>query len=81
MDDTGIHTVVAGGGVAANSRLRSMMAERTDIKCIFPPLKLCTDNGAMIAGVGYHFLKRGDRSPIDVTACARVTEFKRGLKK
>ena len=81
VDDTGIHTVVAGGGVAANSRLRSMMAERTDIKCIFPPLKLCTDNGAMIAGVGYHFLKRGDRSPIDVTACARVTEFKRGLKK
>ncbi len=81
VDDTGIKTVVAGGGVAANSRLRSMLAERTDIKCIFPPLKLCTDNGAMIAGVGYRFLARGDRSPWDTTACARVTEFKRGLKK
>ncbi|MCQ2613539.1 MAG: tRNA (adenosine(37)-N6)-threonylcarbamoyltransferase complex transferase subunit TsaD [Treponemataceae bacterium] len=81
VDDTGIKTVVAGGGVAANSRLRSMLAERTDIKCIFPPLKLCTDNGAMIAGVGYRFLERGDRSPWNTTACARVQSFKRGLKK
>lgn len=80
VEDTGIKTVVAGGGVAANSRLRSMLAERKDIRCIFPPLKLCTDNGAMIAGVGYHFLKRGDTSPWNTTACARVTEFKRGLK-
>ncbi len=80
-DDTGIKTVVAGGGVAANSRLRELLAERSDIRCVFPPLKLCTDNGAMIAGVGYHFLKRGDRSPWTATACARVTEFKRGLKK
>jgi N6-L-threonylcarbamoyladenine synthase len=81
VDDTGIKTVVAGGGVAANSRLRSMLAERSDIRCIFPPLKLCTDNGAMIAGVGYHFLKRGDRSPWTTTACARIVEFKRGLKR
>ena len=80
VEDTGIKTVVAGGGVAANSRLRSMLEERKDIRCIFPPLKLCTDNGAMIAGVGYHFLKRGDTSPWNTTACARVTEFKRGLK-
>ena len=80
VEDTGIKTIVAGGGVAANSRLRSMLAERKDIRCIFPPLKLCTDNGAMIAGVGYHFLKRGDTSPWNTTACARVTEFKRGLK-
>lgn len=80
VEDTGIKTVVAGGGVAANSRLRSMLSERKDIRCIFPPLKLCTDNGAMIAGVGYHFLKRGDTSPWNTTACARVTEFKRGLK-
>lgn len=80
VEDTGITTIVAGGGVAANSRLRSMLAERKDLHCVFPPLKLCTDNGAMIAGVGYQFLNRGDRSPLDVTACARVTEFKRGIK-
>lgn len=80
VDDTGLKTVVAGGGVAANSRLRGMLAERTDIKCIFPPLKLCGDNGAMIAGVAYHFLARGDRSGIDTTACARIPQFKKGLQ-
>ena len=80
VDDSGLKTVVAGGGVAANSRLRSMLAERSDIKCVFPPLKLCGDNGAMIAGVAYHFLQRGDRSPWTTTAKARVEQFKRGLK-
>lgn len=80
IDDTGLKTVVAGGGVAANSRLREMLSSRSDIKCIFPPLKLCGDNGAMIAGVAYHFLKRGDTSPLTTTASARIPQFKRGLK-
>lgn len=79
VQDTGITTVVAGGGVAANSRLRAMLLEHTEIKCIFPPLKLCGDNGAMIAGVAYHFLKRGETSPLNTTACARIPQFKRGL--
>ena len=79
VEDTGLKTVVAGGGVAANSRLRAMLAEHTDLNCIFPPLKLCGDNGAMIAGVAYHFLKRGDRSGWNTTACARIPQFKRGL--
>lgn len=79
VEDTGLKTVVAGGGVAANSRLRELLAERTDLKCVFPPLKLCGDNGAMIAGVAYHFLRRGETSPLDTTASARVPQFKRGL--
>lgn len=81
VEDTGLKTVVAGGGVAANSRLRELLAERKDLNCIFPPLKLCGDNGAMIAGVAYHFLMRGDRSGWDTTACARIPQFKRGLLK
>ena len=80
VEDTDLKTIVAGGGVAANSRLRSMLAEHSELNCVFPPLKLCTDNGAMIAGVAYHFLKRGETSPMTTTATARVTEFKRGLK-
>ncbi|MCF0242518.1 MAG: tRNA (adenosine(37)-N6)-threonylcarbamoyltransferase complex transferase subunit TsaD [Treponema sp.] len=80
VEDTGLKTVVAGGGVAANSRLRAILAEKKDLNCIFPPLKLCGDNGAMIAGVGYHFLSRGDRSGWDTTACARIPQFKRGLE-
>lgn len=76
-EDTGLKTVVAGGGVAANSRLRALLAERNDLHCIFPPLKLCTDNGAMIAGVGYRYLQRGENSPWNTTSYARVDGFKR----
>lgn len=78
-EDTGLKTVVAGGGVAANSRLRAALAEKSDLRCFFPPLKLCGDNGAMVAGVAYHFLSRGERSPLETTAHARVFQFKRGL--
>ncbi len=77
VEDTGLTTVVAGGGVAANSRLRALLAAETGLTCVFPPLKLCTDNGAMIAGVGYRFLARGDRSPWSVNASARVQGFKK----
>ncbi len=77
VEDTGIHTVVAGGGVAANSRLRALLSQRTDLRCIFPPLQLCGDNGAMIAGIGYRYLVRGDRSPWSVTASARVQGFRK----
>lgn len=77
VEDTGLTTVVAGGGVASNSRLRELMAAEKGIRCVFPPLKLCTDNGAMIAGLGYQYLVRGDRSPWTVNASARVQGFKK----
>ena len=76
-EDSGLTTIVAGGGVAANSYLRLRMAERRDLRCVFPPLDLCGDNGAMIAGIGYHYLIRGDRSPLDESASARVNGFKK----
>jgi len=75
--DTGLCTIVAGGGVAANSLLRSRLAEQKNLRCVFPPLDLCGDNGAMIAGIGYHYLVRGERSPLNTTVCARVTGFKK----
>lgn len=78
IDDTGIRRVVAGGGVAANSYLRKRLAERTDLEVIFPSLALCTDNGAMIGGLGYYYLARGERSPLETTVSARVPRFKRG---
>jgi N6-L-threonylcarbamoyladenine synthase len=77
QEDTGLTTIVAGGGVAANSYLRARLAARKDLRCVFPPLELCGDNGAMIAGVGYKFLERGDRSPLTATVSARVPAFKR----
>jgi len=76
-EDTGLTTIVAGGGVAANSYLRSRLADQSHLNCVFPPLDLCGDNGAMIAGIGYHYLARGERSALNVTASARVSGFKK----
>jgi N6-L-threonylcarbamoyladenine synthase len=77
VEDTGLTTIVAGGGVAANSWLRARLAEQKNLRCLFPPPELCGDNGAMIAGIGYQYLRRGDFSPLSVTASARVAGFKR----
>lgn len=77
VEDTGLTTVVAGGGVAANSRLRKLLAERTDIECVFPPLSLCGDNAAMVAGLGYQYLSRGIVSSFSETASARVEGFRK----
>jgi N6-L-threonylcarbamoyladenine synthase len=75
--DTGLTTIAAGGGVAANSLLRSRLAAQAGLHCVFPPLELCGDNGAMVAGIGCRYLARGDRSPLTETASARVGGFKR----
>ena len=58
-----IKTLLVGGGVAANTALRTKLndeASRYDINVYFPPLSLCTDNAAMIAGLGFH--RRNERS-------------------
>lgn len=55
-----IKTLLIGGGVAANSYLRSEMlkaAGHEKIRVFFPPLNLCLDNAAMIAGLGYQIYK------------------------
>ena len=85
IEDTGLCTVVAGGGVAANSYLRSRLAEysseyaekQKELNVIFPPLELCGDNAAMVAGIGEQYLLRGDCSPLSATASARVKAFKK----
>jgi N6-L-threonylcarbamoyladenine synthase len=61
----GVDTLVIGGGVAANSRLRSLAQARCDeagITLRVPRMKLCTDNGAMVAALGAHLVAAG-RSP------------------
>lgn len=45
-------SVVIAGGVAASGKLRKQLSERLPIPIEFPDLKLCTDNGAMIATLG-----------------------------
>jgi len=75
--DQGLRRIVAGGGVAANSYLRERFAAETGVEVIFPPLKLCTDNAAMVAGFGYHALRDGKASDFSLNAEARVRMFKR----
>ena len=77
IDDTNLTRIVAGGGVAANTRLRKVLAARSDLEVYFPPLELCTDNGAMIAGLGYHLLQSGVRDGLDLDVSARVAGFRR----
>ena len=77
---TGIKTIAAGGGVAANSLLRIRLAERPGLECIFPPMEFCGDNGAMIAGIAYQYLARGETSPLSIAASARVKGLKRKHK-
>jgi len=60
--DTGIETLLIGGGVAANSRLREMSEARAQaqgIRLRIPSPGLCTDNGAMVATLGSSLVRRG----------------------
>jgi N6-L-threonylcarbamoyladenine synthase len=66
-----IKSFVVGGGVSANSRFREMMhreAKYKDFKLYFPPMSLCSDNAAMIAGLGYMLYKKGIKASLDITA-------------
>jgi N6-L-threonylcarbamoyladenine synthase len=67
----GLDTVLLGGGVAANSRLRDRLAAEAaglGIRLLVPSPALCTDNGAMVACAGSFALERGERTPLDVGA-------------
>ncbi len=66
-----LHTLVLGGGVAANSRLRSEAARRgalDDVAVYLPPKALCTDNAVMIAMAARAWVKAGKTSSTTLTA-------------
>jgi tRNA A37 threonylcarbamoyltransferase TsaD len=62
-------SVVIAGGVAANQELRRQLADRLPFPIQYAPISLCTDNGAMIACLGYYMaqaLKPTDPSKFKV---------------
>ena len=71
--DYGINTVALAGGVAANSKLRelvNMYAKKENMRFVYPPISLCTDNAAMIGARGYFSFLKGEFAGSELNAVA-----------
>ncbi len=75
-----LKTIVIGGGVSANQRLRYCLnkaAAQFELHLVFPPLSLCQDNGAMIASLGTALYQAGRRDRLSLAA---YSDFEDALK-
>ncbi len=73
--DYGLNTIAVGGGVAANSGLRKQLhsaALAHNLRVLFPPLKFCTDNAAMIGCAAADHLNRGHTSELTLGVQSRL---------
>lgn len=76
---TGIKEITIGGGVSANSGLRSRITEegaKRGWNTYLPEFKFTTDNAAMIAIAGYYHYLAGERTDLDVAPVSRIADFK-----
>ena len=73
-EQEGLRTVLLAGGVACNRRLRREMttrAEERGMRVLVPSPAYCTDNAAMIAGLGFHLLRAGRTATLELDAAPR----------
>lgn len=74
LKQTGLRRLVIAGGVAANTRLRkalATMAAKNNFTLYYPRTSFCTDNGAMIAYLGYRRLNLGQSDDLGIKTVAR----------
>lgn len=74
LDTHGASTLTIAGGVAANSSIRERLTttlKKEGYNFIGAPPKYCSDNGAMIACLGYYMLKAGIKDDLNINAQAR----------
>ena len=74
-EQTGVPTVCAGGGVAANSVLRRTLQEACDarhLRLCIPPLSYCGDNAAMVGALAYYEYLAGHVAEPDLNAYATL---------
>jgi N6-L-threonylcarbamoyladenine synthase len=67
----GVETIVIGGGVAANSELRTRLLDEgltSGLRVVLPSISLCTDNAAMVAAVAWWRLLADGPTPLDAGA-------------
>ena len=75
---TGIKEITIGGGVSANSGLRTRISEegaKRGWNVYLPEFKFTTDNAAMIAIAGYFHYLAGERCPLDAAPVSRIAEL------
>ncbi len=73
-DREGIEVLAVAGGVAANRELRTRLAALAESRgwtFVAPPIDLCTDNAAMIAGLGTELFRAGRVASLDLAAASR----------
>jgi N6-L-threonylcarbamoyladenine synthase len=73
----GVRDVAVAGGVSANEGLRSTLRSactKLGLRVHVPKLEFCTDNGAMVAMVGWMKLSQGITSSLNLTAVAHLEE-------
>ncbi|MGF1515206.1 MAG: tRNA (adenosine(37)-N6)-threonylcarbamoyltransferase complex transferase subunit TsaD [Elainellaceae cyanobacterium] len=73
--DYGLQAIAVGGGVAANSELRQALqaaVEPHGTRVLFPPLRYCTDNAAMIGCAAAEHFSQGHFSPLTLKAESRL---------
>ncbi len=77
FDEYSPKSVVIAGGVAANQELRKVLSKRLPIPIDYAPINLCTDNGAMVATLGYYYAQKNEpTNPFDVEAIPSLSMTK-----